>query len=187
MIELQPQQQAHVARLTKILLKHRCALDFSVMGAGKTYSTSYLSLQPQFNFGHVVVICPVSVQPKWTSMGQKHGVALKKCISYHSLRAAKGKQPALLQTGAAAGQAQGPAGRPAQGPAGTGAMGAGTAPSAGAGQVTLCCCQLTDDCLTSEVLVALQSQMLLHCTCVIAVTLRIVALKGKVLSMLTNT
>ena len=94
MIELQPQQQAHVARLTKILLKHRCALDFSVMGAGKTYSTSHLSLQPQFKFVHVVVICPVSVQPKWTSMGQKHGVPLKKCISYHSLRAAKGKQPA---------------------------------------------------------------------------------------------
>ena len=94
MIELQPQQQAHVARLAKILTKHRCALDFSVMGAGKTYSTSYLSLQPQFKFAHVVVICPVSVQPKWISMGKKHGVPLKKCISYHSLRAAKGRQPA---------------------------------------------------------------------------------------------
>ena len=73
----------------------------------------------------------------------------------------------LLQTGAA-GQA-------------TMYLGAGTAPGAG---VALCCCQLTDDCLTSEVPVALQSQMLLHCTCVIAVTLRIVALKGKVLTML---
>ena len=49
----------------------------------------------------------------------------------------------------------------------TGSMGAGTAPGARVGQVTLCC-QLTSYCLASEVLVALQSQMLLHCTCVIA-------------------
>ena len=69
-------------------------MDLSVMGAGKTYTTSYLSLQPQFLSAHMVVICPVNVQPKWNSMGQKHGVPLKKCISYHSLRAAKGKQPA---------------------------------------------------------------------------------------------
>lgn len=94
MIQLQPQQQAHVARLAEILTRHKCAMDLSVMGAGKTYTTSYLSLLPQLRFTHMIVICPVSVQPKWKSMGEKHGVPIKKCISYHCLRAAKGKQPA---------------------------------------------------------------------------------------------
>ena len=70
MIELQPQQQDHVTRLTDILTKHKCALDLSVMGAGKTYTTSCLSLLPQFGFTQVMVICPVSVQPKWGAMGK---------------------------------------------------------------------------------------------------------------------
>ncbi len=94
MIELQPQQEAHVSRLTKVLAEHKCAMDLSVMGAGKTYTTSYLSLLPEFGFSKVIVVCPVSVQPKWNSMGSKHGVPVTKCISYHCLRAAKGRQPA---------------------------------------------------------------------------------------------
>lgn len=94
MIELQPQQQAHVDRLAEILGKHKCAIDLSVMGAGKTYTASYLSLLPQLGFAHVVIVCPVSVQPKWNSMGKKHAVPILKCISYHNLRAAKGRQPA---------------------------------------------------------------------------------------------
>jgi len=94
MIELQSQQRAHVARLTDVLTKHKCAIDLSVMGAGKTYTTSYLSLLPEFGFAQVVIICPVSVQPKWNSMGEKHGVPIMKCISYHCLRAARGRQPA---------------------------------------------------------------------------------------------
>ena len=94
MIELQPQQQAHVSLLTDVLAKHKCAMDFSVMGAGKTYPTSYLSLLPHFHFAKVVVVCPVSVQSKWLSMGASHGVPIIKCISYQALRAAKGRQPA---------------------------------------------------------------------------------------------
>ena len=93
MIQLQPQQEAHVGRLTKILQEHKCAMDLSVMGAGKTYTTSYLSLLPQFGFAHVIVICPVSVKAKWNSMGAKHGVPVTKCISYQGLRSARGKQP----------------------------------------------------------------------------------------------
>lgn len=94
MILLQQQQQAHVARLVSILERHKCAMDLSVMGSGKTYSTAYLSLLPEFKFAHVLVICPVSVQSKWKMMATDHGVPILECISYHKLRAAKGRQPA---------------------------------------------------------------------------------------------
>ena len=94
-------------------------------------------------------------------------------LTYHCLLMVDSSS--FLQSGIATGKA-------------AGGMDASTAPAqtqdgARGGQVVLCC-QFTDYCLTSEALVALQSQMLLHCTCVIAVTLRIVALKGKVLTML---
>lgn len=44
MIQLQPQQQEHVARLVNILKHHKCALDLSVMGAGKSYSSAYYKI-----------------------------------------------------------------------------------------------------------------------------------------------
>ena len=91
---LQPQQQQHVSRLATVLTAHKCAIDTSVMGAGKTYTSSYIAALPEFSFRHVVVICPVSVQPKWDEMAARFGVPLARNISYHSLRAAKGRQPA---------------------------------------------------------------------------------------------
>lgn len=94
MIQLQPQQQEHVARLVNILKHHKCALDLSVMGAGKSYSSAYLSLLPELGFAGVVVICPVSVQAKWNMIAAEHGVPLIRCMSYQTLRAARGRQPA---------------------------------------------------------------------------------------------
>jgi hypothetical protein len=89
-IVLRKNQIVHVERLEEILSSHFCAFDMSIMGAGKTYTTSSLSIK--LGFEHVIVICPATVESKWKSMSN-FGVKIDNVISYQSLRSRKGSTP----------------------------------------------------------------------------------------------
>lgn len=90
-IKLFPNQQVHCDRLIKILNKWPVALDFSMMGTGKTYTSSFIS--KLLNFKHIVVICPVSVHGKWEFMKNEFGINIDNIISFCSLRSVKDHQP----------------------------------------------------------------------------------------------
>ncbi len=87
---LQEHQIPHVEKLSNILENNYCAFDMSVMGAGKTYTTTALSMFLEFN--HLIVICPASVEAKWNQM-KRYGVNLTKVLSYGGLKSKKGFQP----------------------------------------------------------------------------------------------
>lgn len=89
-IILQNDQPEHVERLRTILTITYGAFDFSVMGSGKTFTSSKLSLL--LGFENVIVVCPVSVEEKWLGMS-KYGVKIRNVISYQSLRSRTGSQP----------------------------------------------------------------------------------------------
>ncbi len=90
-IELFPYQQEHVAIMMEHLEKRAFALDLSMLGTGKTYTTSQIAL----NLGvqHVIVVAPVSVLPKWQYMKSKYDVPILETLSFSSLRSVKNKQP----------------------------------------------------------------------------------------------
>jgi len=90
-IVLFPNQQDHCSQLLNILKKWAIALDFSMMGTGKTYSSSYIS--KLLGFKHVIVICPVSVQGKWEYMRNTYGIKIDNIISFCGLRSVKNHQP----------------------------------------------------------------------------------------------
>lgn len=92
-IRLLPTQVDHVERLTRIFDTSMFAFDFSMMGAGKTFSSSYIALNSRFAFKHVIVIAPVSVQSKWMDMQKRYGVPVAHNLSYSSLRSVKHHQP----------------------------------------------------------------------------------------------
>lgn len=89
-IVLYEHQIPHVETLEDILAENYCAFDMSIMGSGKTYTTSMLALNLEFK--HVIVVCPASLESKWKSM-KKYGVPLENVISYQSLRSRKGSVP----------------------------------------------------------------------------------------------
>lgn len=66
-------------------------MDLSMMGAGKTYTTTWYALNQKIP--HVVIICPVSVAPKWGYMKTEFGLPVDSIISYQSIRSVKNKQP----------------------------------------------------------------------------------------------
>src|SRR5207249_4666658 len=93
-IQLLPHQIAHVEKLRGVLLEHPVALDFSMMGTGKTFTSSFLGLmRPEFQFQTMIVIAPVSVKPKWLAMQRDYRIPLVKCLGYQELRSVKCKQP----------------------------------------------------------------------------------------------
>lgn len=92
-ISLLPSQSNHATKLKHILSVYPLALDLSMLGAGKTFTASHIALDPDFHFSRVVVIAPVSVQPKWNEMKQKYGVPVTNNISFSQLRSVKCKQP----------------------------------------------------------------------------------------------
>lgn len=79
-----PAQEAHVERLTNILRSSPFALDLSKLGAGKTFTAAYTA--GHLGMRDVVVVCPVSVKPKWTSMKTAYGVPISRIMSYCELR-----------------------------------------------------------------------------------------------------
>jgi hypothetical protein len=89
-ITLTSEQLPHVHKLLSILQRNHVAFDMSMMGAGKTYTTTELSKMAGFK--HVVVICPATVEAKWKTMVSL-GLKLYKVISYQSLRSRKGCKP----------------------------------------------------------------------------------------------
>lgn len=91
MFDLLPHQVPHVEALTAILAHSKIAFDFSMLGTGKTYTSSHIALS--LAFPHVIVVCPLTVAPKWSQMKAEHGIPLKHVLSYNSLRSVKDKQP----------------------------------------------------------------------------------------------
>ena len=89
-------QREHVQRLVDKLACHKSMIDLSLIGRGKTYTTSYVATVLK---SIVVVVCPASVETKWKEMKTVHNAPIWKVISYESLRGVKNKQPGhmLLQ------------------------------------------------------------------------------------------
>lgn len=83
-------QKEHVQRVVDILSKCKSIIDLSLMGRGKTYTTSYAATVLKCI---MFVVCPASVEPKWKEMRTKYNAPVWKVISYESLRGVKGKQP----------------------------------------------------------------------------------------------
>lgn len=92
-IELFPTQVDHVQRLATILKTNPYALDLSSLGSGKTFTASYIAMMPEYDFKHVVVIAPVSVQTKWKQMEKEYGVPVEVNLSFCGLRSVKLRQP----------------------------------------------------------------------------------------------
>ena len=91
MISLLPNQVEHYERIKSILSKSSFALDFSMLGAGKTYTSSLLALENKYK--HVIVICPVSVISKWRHMQKEYDIPIHQILSFQSLRSTKFHQP----------------------------------------------------------------------------------------------
>jgi hypothetical protein len=91
MFDLLPHQVPHVDTLLNILRSNTIAFDFSMMGTGKTYTSSHIALSMKFR--HVVVVCPLTVAPKWMQMKTDHGVPIHSVMSYQTLRGVKDKKP----------------------------------------------------------------------------------------------
>lgn len=104
-LTLLPSQVDHVARLRTILAAGTFALDLSVMGCGKTYTTSKIGM----DYTHVVVVAPVSVQAKWAKMQQQFGLPIVANLSYASLR---GTARGTLKNGLLTRHQMGPKERP---------------------------------------------------------------------------
>ena len=94
-VVLLPGQAEHMERLRGILLRFPFALDLSMLGAGKTYTSAYLAQHgiDGTPFKHIVVICPVSVLHKWKFMEQEFGLPITHAIGYQELRSRTCHQP----------------------------------------------------------------------------------------------
>lgn len=90
-VALLPHQLGHTEKMIAILDKNPFAFDFSMLGSGKTYTTSYIA--GKLGFNHVIVVCPLSVASKWSMMKREHNVPVESIISYCSLRSTKNHQP----------------------------------------------------------------------------------------------
>lgn len=91
MFKLFPNQVEHVERVKRMLDEYHYAFDFSMLGTGKTYTSSHIALTDGYK--NVVVVCPLSVAPKWAHMKRVYGVPIVDIISFCSLRSVKDKQP----------------------------------------------------------------------------------------------
>lgn len=90
-VELYETQQEHVQRIDAMFAQFPFALDFSMLGAGKTYTSTYLAMKRGYK--HVIVICPVSVIPKWKQMQRTFDVPIRQIMGFQALRSTKFHQP----------------------------------------------------------------------------------------------
>ena len=92
-------QKIHVSYLSNILDRYPLAMDFSMLGSGKTYTSSFIGLNHPLNFRHIIVICPLSLKPKWNYMAEKYKLPIHTIETYNAMRAVKCHQPkhGLLQ------------------------------------------------------------------------------------------
>ena len=96
-IELVQYQVSHVDRINTILDKYPLMLDLSMLGSGKTYTSSFISMNRKHNdvrdFKHVIVICPANIMSNWQKMKDTYGVPIKHIESYNTIRSTKCVQP----------------------------------------------------------------------------------------------
>jgi superfamily II DNA or RNA helicase len=90
-INLRPCQNEHKNRLIEILQRSPFAFDFSMLGTGKTYTSS--KIYRELGFSNLVTIVPTSVKAKWRYMEEHHGIEQFASISYCELRSIRLKQP----------------------------------------------------------------------------------------------
>ena len=91
-IELLPNQIEHVERINKMFAKQHFAFDLSMMGSGKTFTSSKLGSLREFK--SIVVICPASVVPKWNAMKRNYpSLPFHSILSFQTLRSTKLHQP----------------------------------------------------------------------------------------------
>jgi len=90
-ITLYPHQINHVKKIQDILHKYKFALDFSMLGSGKTYTSAKIATERGFK--HILVICPVSVIPKWRQMQADFGLNIEQIMGFQKLRSTKFHQP----------------------------------------------------------------------------------------------
>lgn len=88
-IILQNDQASHIQKIQEIFQRSFGAYDLSVMGSGKTFTSSYLAKKLRIP---LFVVCPCIVEEKWRDM-QRYGVKLEFVVSYQTLRSRKGIQP----------------------------------------------------------------------------------------------
>ena len=92
-VTLLPSQVDHVNKITEILSYSPYALDLSSLGAGKTYTSSFIAMREPERYKHIVVIAPVSVKVKWLQMKKDYNIPIHTAVSYCELRSVKCKQP----------------------------------------------------------------------------------------------
>jgi superfamily II DNA or RNA helicase len=91
-IHLLEYQKSHVKLLHSYFNTRNFAFDFSLMGSGKTFTSTRLAFER--NLKHVLVLCPTSVIPKWTAMRKlARDVPFRNIISFQSLRSTTFHQP----------------------------------------------------------------------------------------------
>jgi hypothetical protein len=75
-VSLTASQSAHAQRLIDILQQgnDNWAIDLSMMGAGKTYTTTEIA--EALDFDRVIVVAPKAVVPKWRHMQAEHGLRI---------------------------------------------------------------------------------------------------------------
>jgi hypothetical protein len=84
-------QNEHVERMSSILDNNHFAFDLSMMGSGKTYTSTRIAHLRKLS---VIVICPASVIPKWKLMKSNNpDIKFHIITSFQSLRSTKLHQP----------------------------------------------------------------------------------------------
>lgn len=88
---LQNHQIEHNEILQEKLSKFPLCCDFSAMGSGKSFVSSYIALNSPLNFKHVIVIGPLSIENDWKKKQSVYGVPVRAFISYSSSGSVKGQ------------------------------------------------------------------------------------------------
>ena len=89
-IVLYEYQNTHTEQLGYILLTSHYALDFSMLGAGKSYTAMHLYKTLEYTNG--LVIAPASVVGKWKELVQIHGLVGVEVYSFNELSGSIGKK-----------------------------------------------------------------------------------------------
>lgn len=83
-------------KLHQLMMNHPTIMDLSMLGCGKTYTSSALAMRLAQEDGickkGILVICNVSVMGKWLSMKEQYGVPVLDVLSYAGMRSRKGKK-----------------------------------------------------------------------------------------------